>query len=534
MRIAIKNGTIVDGTGKPAYRGDLLIDGGLICQAGGTVSGKVDETVDATGLLVTPGFIDIHRHCDIQPLINPRFGEIEGRQGITTVVAGNCGLSNVPFTEQSGDDVLALVRPCLGPVTRRTTFSSYQAYIEALSKGGLSLEFGFLAGTGAIRSAVKGFSKEPFSEQELKRAVSFMHEAMDSGALGASMGIMYPPERYNCIDDYVALLRPVAEAGRIVSCHMRGESDSLVSSVAEAIETARRTGVRFNISHFKSNGKRNWRKKIFEAVSLIDQARTNGIIMTCDFYPYAGGSTTLQSLIPPDCFMENTEATCTFLASKKGVEHLRESITQQFPKWDNMVLGIGWDRVIISYIPVPEYASLAGMDFSRAAKMTGMDEAMLLATLFVKAHGDVGIVIMSMDPEDVAFVATLPYSSVISDSLYPTSGHPHPRLYGSFPAFLRTYVCEKHLLSLPEAVAKMTNMNAEKMGMSDRGTLEVGKRADVNAFALDAFHDLATYRDPCRLAEGLTLSLVGGEVVVRNDVWQESRKGSLVLAQNKA
>lgn len=523
MAYIIRGGLLYDGSGKPPIKKDILVkDAHIEAIENKVCVGGEYVAIDATGCVVTPGFIDIHRHCDIQPLLNERFGELESLQGITSVVAGNCGLAPVPYTEKSGNDVLNLITPCLGAITSESTFSSFRDYTQALEKGFLNLNFGFLVGTGAIKASVKGFSKVPFSPDEMELAKIRLIEGLQNGAFGASIGIMYPPECYSSEDEFLSLIAPVSDYNGIICCHMRGEGDSLISSVEEIIRICEKAGCRLNISHFKATGTRNWNNLIYEATEVIDQARRRGLDVTADFYPYDGGSTTLQSLIPPDCTKGSITETCDFLSSCEGKHEFRRSITKKYPLWDNMVESIGWDRVVISSVEHEEYKRLEGRNFVQAAALMDMDEAELACTLYSSQEGRVGITVMSMKPEDVDYVASLPYTSVISDALYGGGSCPHPRLYGSFPKFIRQYVFEKKLMSLETAIYKMTALPASKIRLTDRGLIKAGMFADINVFSTDKFKSEATYTTPNKKAEGLRYCLINGKIVVRNGVWIEN------------
>lgn len=526
MKVLIRNGSCIDGKGNPPRKQDVLIIDDRIASISDRICiSDADVDIDAAGQLVTPGFIDMHRHADSMPMLDKDFGKLENLQGITTVISGNCGMAPVPFTDMSGTDVLDLIQPCLGNVGEGGTFRSYDEYADALKASELSLNFGFLAGTGAIKSAVKGFGKSPFTENEMKQARYLLEQGLEAGAFGVSIGIMYPPECYSSTEEYVRLLEPLSSFNGLICCHMRGEGDSLVDSVAEIIDIAERSGCNLNISHFKSTGRRNWRKRIYEGAALIDAARARGIVdVSCDFYPYECGSSTIQSLIPPECMQSSIRETVRYLSSDEGIDKIRSLIMMKIPGWDNMVESIGWDRIIVGSVEAEDSMRAAGKSFASASSAAGIDEAALLCKLFAENDGHVGVILNSMDESDVDFVASLPYASVISDALYGSGRYPHPRLYGAFPRFINRFVSEKRMLSIEDAIYRVTGLPAHKLGLCDRGTLEEGMAADINIFSLDEFRDTATYEDPVSLAEGLRYSFINGEASVIDGIWQ-GRKG---------
>ncbi len=529
MDCIIRNGLVYTGKDEPPEKRDILIKGDLIIDTDAKLHASCVHTViDASDCVVTPGFVDIHRHCDDQPMLNDRFGELESLQGITTVIAGNCGLAPVPFTKTSGKDVLNLIEPCLGNIPMSLVYEYYHDYSTAVSSVPQHLNFGYLAGTGAIKASIKGFSNAPYTDAEMAKAVAVLQEGLDAGAFGASLGIMYPPECYSTREEFIRLIKPVSSVGGLVCCHIRGEGDSLVSSIDEIIDIAKTSGNRLNISHLKATGIRNWKKSIYQAVQKIEKARTEGQNISADFYPYEGGSTTIQSLIPPCCIKGSVADTIIFLNSSAGRSLFCSSITRQFSYWDNMVESIGWNRIRICSSAGNQYRDLQGLDFEEAADKMHTTPADLACDLYIAEEGKVGIIVMSMDPEDVNYVARLPYVSVISDSLYGGGTVPHPRLYGAFPKFLREYAIDKKLIPLETAIYKMTLLPAEKIGLKNRGEIKAGNYADINVFKLKDFRDNATYENPCQPASGLKYCFINGETVVQNGRYLDAASGKFL------
>jgi N-acyl-D-aspartate/D-glutamate deacylase len=473
-------------------------------------------TLDACGRAVTPGFIDIHRHCDAAAFCAPDFGEIELSQGITTTVVGNCGMAPVPCNPARRDEAYAYIEPVVGPIPGGLPFGDYPSYTRGLEKLGLPINLGFLAGAGAIKTAVKGFSKTPFTPGELAGAVNYIRQAMESGALGLSFGLMYQGECYSSPAELTALARTAAEYGGTLCTHIRGEGDSLVNSVREVIGVAGDAGIRLNISHFKATGIKNWGKGIYQAAECVEAARKRGQNVAADFYPYDGGATTVQSLLPPSLREDTAAETREKLAGPSGKEFLRREIYRDHPGWDNMAVGIGWDRVIVSSLALPEHGAYPGRSMESIAREEGYaDPADLLCDLLVSEGGRVGIIVLSMAQDDIDYVCRLPWTAVISDALY-GGGSPHPRLYGAFPRIIREYVRERTLLTMEQAVHKMTAMPAERVGISGRGTLRPGCFADVLIFDPQNFMDCADYLHPRRKAVGMDTVVVNGTIAWRN------------------
>lgn len=518
MRRLIRNGVVVDGTGADPVRADVLIEDGRIARVAPGMQDEAAEQIDAAGRIVAPGFVDMHRHCDIAPFHDPDFGVLELRQGITSTASGNCGIACVPASAAFAQEYAAFVAPIIGDVQPEGLFGSYADFAQALGRAQLPLNLGFLAGTGAIRVAVKGFSPSPYTPEQMSRAQTLVREAMEQGAFGVSLGFMYQPECYTTVDEQVRVIGPAAQAGGLLTTHVRGEGNSLVQSVQEVIDIADKAGIRLHISHLKATGIKNWRGTIFRAMEAIERARAHGQPVTADFYPYAGGSTTIFSLIPPGVMQENNEKTLVYLATPEGKAALRAQIAVEDPNWDNMALSIGWDRIVIAGTTLAEHASYSGCTVAQLAERLGYEQASdFVCDLVVSEAGKVGIIVLSMDERDVDDVARLPYTAVISDALYGSSANPHPRLYGAFAHLLRSFVRERGVLTLPQAIHKMTGMPASCLGLADRGTLRAGQAADVVIFDPAAVCDHATYADSRQLSTGIARVMIGGRDAVVDD-----------------
>jgi N-acyl-D-aspartate/D-glutamate deacylase len=283
--------------------------------------------------------------------------------------------------------------------------------------------------------------------------------------------------------------------------------------VEEVIEVAQNAQIPLNISHFKAVGIKNWRSAIFRAIDKIETARAKGQDVTADFYPYDGGSTTLLSLVPPSLLESTISGLVTKLSRKDGVETLRREINKEHENWDNMALSIGWDRVIISSPFLKKNEGCRGKNMTLIAKERGLkDEAELLADLIASEEGRTGIIVLSMAEEDIETVASLPWTCLISDSLYSGGAGPHPRLNGSFPKFLRVFVREKKLISMETAIAKMTRMPAQRVGLLPRGILKEASPADILIFNIEKFTDYADYANPLLHASGMEIVIINGKI----------------------
>lgn len=541
MEILINNGLIYDGSGSPPFYGNIRITDEMITAveayrgdeqeiAGSAASDPAVRVVDASGKMVTPGFIDIHRHCDLMPFTNPEFGRIELAQGITTTFVGNCGLTPVPTVPRWRKELYDYLEPVTGRMPEGLEFEDFKSYAQALEAAELPINMGFMAGSDSIKVAVKGFGNRPYTAAELDQARARVREALDQGAFGLSLGIMYQPECYSSRDELVAVVRAAAVPGAVLCTHIRGEGDSLADSVAEVIGIAAEAGIPLNISHFKATGLRNWNRNIYQAMELIEAARAAGQDVTADFYPYDGGATTLQSLLPPTVMKESMAELLANLAAPEGRQTLREELGKVHEGWDNMAESIGWERILISSVAAPDHAHMPGRTIQELADEGGYEDAPdLIADLLVKEEGKVGIIVLSMSQADVDTVARLPYTMLISDALYGgDSRHAHPRLLGSTARFLRDYVRERQVMPMAEAIKKMTGMPAARMGLADRGLIKAGCRADILVFDPEKFRDHAGYTGTNDLCTGMDAVLLGGTEVFRDGVVVDRTAGRLL------
>ena len=526
--ILIQNGLIVDGTGREPFKGNVLLSGDRIAKVGNTEQ-NAECIIDAAGKIVCPGFIDIHRHCDAKLLQGTEFAKGMLAQGITTTVTGNCGMSLAPSPAEP-EEMYDFMEAVLGSGCAALGIRTSQQYRQALQNRPLPVNTAFMAGTGSIKITVRGFSNAPWTEKELAEASALVEEALAEGAVGISAGIMYLPECYSTAKDFGEILKPLGKAGKPLCVHIRGEGDSLVPSVQEVLEIGKIAGCPVEISHFKCCGVKNWRKGIHQAIACIDEARAAGQDVTCDFYPYEGGSTALTTMLPPSFVAGDMTAALSRLGTPEGVEEFRKSVSILYPDWDNYAITLGWERILISGVSNKENEPFLGLSVADAAKKFGFsDGAACAAYLMHSDAGKTAIINLSMCQDDIDTVARLPYSVVISDSIYADTNTPHPRMYGAFPKILREYVRERKVLSLQEAVAKMTSRPAARMGLKNRGILSANAYADLLIFDPARFRDNATFADPTQFATGLDQVFLNGKLVLQNGCCLEMDAGSPIL-----
>lgn len=531
----IRNGLIFDGKGGLPFKADIRTKDKKIVAIGDKLIPDADDIIiDANNKAVTPGFIDIHRHCDNKPFTDMSFGDAMLAQGITTTVVGNCGISPVPcnMDSQTRKEAYDFDEPVLGmPIPN---ISTYKEYMQALSDIDLPINMAAMIGTGNVKIAVKGFSNKPFSTAEMENARKYIDEALDQGAPGISVGIMYLPECYNTTEDYIGMLADVNKYDGIVTAHIRGEGDSMVDSVKEMIRIGKETGCRVEISHFKSCGMKNWHKGIYSAIAAINEARSQGQEVGVDLYPYDGGSTALTTMLPPAFVKGDMTSALKKLGTKDGVNEFREMASKEYEDWDNFCLTLGWDRILISGVVNEKNRKFIGLNVKEAAEKFGFDDDYALAAyLMHDENGRTAIINMSMCQDDIDEIVRLPYSIFISDSIYAEKSMPHPRMYGAFPKVIREYVNERHLLPLETAISKMTYMPAERMRLAGKGALAVGNDADINVFDPMEFKDHATYAEPTKLSTGLSYCIVNGKIAYHDGKKSLSNYGEAIRVMRK-
>ena len=511
MATLFKNATVLDGTGtRPAFKSDILVDGGLIkvIRPGLEVDGAT--VIDVAGRYICPAFIDAHRHLDAEVLRNPGFGTIEKAQGIATAFGGLCGMS-LPYADRAWADYIS---PCLGQIPDSMLGMDFRSFYKKLESKELPLDLGFFLGMGSVTSAIQGMAGVRWDDQALAKAQAMIMEALDAGAFGISMGVMYEPERFNSKEDYIRILSVARHGRRPLVVHLRSEGDGLVEAIEEACSIADALSLPLVISHFKVFGRQNWNRTIHSAIARVEQWRSRGLEVSVDFYPYDAGSTTMLTLIPPCVQKDSLEATINYLSSHEGRMAFKEAIVRMdHGAWDNMVASIGWDRVILSSGRSSLAASYIGMDFQSIADSVAEDPCDIFIDILEAEEGQAAVIVRSMAAEDVDAVASLGYSALISDSLYGGGSHPHPRLCGSFAHFLSDFVFKRHVLSLEEAVWKMTGLVSSRYGLGDRGVLEKGKKADLVIFDRDSIEDRTSYGEPTALPAGINLLCGEGKLL---------------------
>lgn len=521
--LIVRNGRVVDGTGNPWYYADLAVRGDRIAAIGKLPSAAGRQEIDAKGLVVAPGFIDMHSHSD-HLLLEDGDAQSKIRQGVTTDILGE-GDSVAPYQGKRLPRSEAAAGPALG-------WNRLSGYFEAIERGGVSPNVATYVGLNNVWQCVMGQSFERPTAEQLDAMKSLVDEAMQDGALGLSSQVMMPPGSLATTGEIAELCKVVARYGGIYSTHIRNEGLGVFDSVKEAIEIGERAGVPVDVIHIKIADQKNW-GRMSEVVELIESARRRGVDVQANVYPYTRGNNNLSSIIPPWAHEGGTQQMLARLKNPADREKMKCDIREGIDGWYNHYTAVGgdWSRMLVS--ADNRFKGLT-MDRVMALRTQNKKDADLLDELFdllIEEGGSVGTVYAHHTEEDMNLALMQPWCSIGSDgSAYAIEGklrrgNPHPRNFGTFPRVLGVYVRERGLLRLEDAVRKMTSLNAAKAGLRDRGLLRPGQFADITLFDPDKVIDHSTYEEPFQYNDGIEYVIVNGQLVLDHDRHTGARPG---------
>lgn len=496
--LIITRGKIMDGTGNSWFYGDIGIREGKIIAVGNLKNAQAKRTIDATGLVVAPGFIDVHAHIEGNELSNPTANNFVF-DGVTTVVTGNCGGSNLEIKN----------------------------YFKRLDSIGMSINVATLVGHNTIRRAAMGDARRDPTADELKIMEQLVTDAMDAGAVGFSTGLIYVPGTYAQTSEIVVLARAAAARGGVYASHIRDEGDRVTDAVSEAIRVGREAGIPVEISHFKVTYRNNWGRSS-ETLALVEQARQQGLDVNIDQYPYVASSTTLDTTLPTWAFAGGRDSLKTRLANPT----LRARIKKE------MLADLKRKKLKdYSFAQVARYApdttlngkNIAQINHLRGRRHKPAEEAETILEM-IAATNRTQMVYFSMDEQDLVRILQYPHNMIASDAGIATfgSGMPHPRAYGTNARVLGRYVREQKVLRLEEAIRRMTSLPAQKFNLQNRGLLLAGFAADVVVFDPATVTDAAAYDAPHAYSKGFRYVIVNGQVVVNDSQHTGIRSGKVV------
>jgi len=520
--LVIRGADLIDGTGAPARRADLAVSGDRIAEIGRIAPSLGHRVIEAAGLTLSPGFVDIHSHSDYHLLLQPT-ADSAVRQGVTLEIGGNCGYAAAPIWGPWLEERAAMYRDLYGLDHAWQGVADYFARLEAT---GISENFGLLIGHNTLRGSAMGGANRPPSSQELEAMMEGARQGMAEGALGLSTGLVYAPACFSKPEELAMIAAAVREAGGILTCHMRSEGDGLLEAIDEIIGVAEQAKIPLQISHLKTSGERNW-PKLHEALQRIEEARARGLDVSCDRYPYIASNTGLQAVLPDWALEGGQRERTERLRNPAARVRIMQELTTHYPP-------DYWSRLMISEVTRGENRCYEGLRVSEAAARAATSSIDFALDLLISEQMQVDAIFFTMCEENLDTILQMPYAMIGSDSGCrghegPLShGRPHPRTFGTFPRVLGHFVRERRLLDLPTAIRKMTWDPCRKLGLLDRGHLQPGCVADLVLFDSATVSDRATYEAPLQYPTGIHHVFVNGVPVVEAGEHTGARPGHIV------
>jgi dihydroorotase/N-acyl-D-amino-acid deacylase len=514
--LVIRNGHIIDGTGSPWYAADIAIRDGKIAAIGALGGAASKHTIDARGMTVAPGFIDMLGQSEMTILVNPRLPS-KIFQGITTEITGEGG-SIAPLNDAIKlADAVSYKHYQITP-----DWTTYRGYFARLEKQGMGINLASYVGATQVRRMVLGDADRAPNAAELERMKELVREAMRDGAVGVSTSLQYAPAPYATTDELIALAAESAKMGGIYATHMRSEGDAIIPALDEVARIAREAHTPAEIWHLKAAGKANW-GRMPEIVAYIEKARQSGLDITADTYAYPAWFNSFSAFIPPWAHDGGDAKLIERLKDPATRARIRKDMEAPSSKWDNEWQEIpGPEAILVSVVHNPKLLPLQGKTVAEVAKLWKKDALDTIFDLLIEDDAFTSVAVFGMSEPDVALALTQPWVSICNDSQGTAPDgllgkeHPHPRAYGTFPRILRKYVREEGKLRLEDAIRKFSALPAQKMRLADRGVLKEGMWADVVVFDPATIRDRATFEDPNQLSEGMQFVLVNGVPVIEN------------------
>lgn len=523
--LLIKGGQVFDGSGAASAELDVAIHNERIVQMGRNLDVSAQRTIDARGLVVCPGFIDIKTHSDFTLPINPK-AESKVRQGVTTEIIGHCGFSVAPCLPGK----VKLLADYLNPSAPWLPFRemAFKEYLDTFPR--TSVNAGMLVGHNTLRLMAMGMEQRAPNDHEMNHMKQMLTEGLEAGALGMSSGLFTSPGSYAQMDELQSLAQILESHGASYFTHLRDESAGVLQALEEAIEIGRTSKIHVQVVHFKCSGIDNW-GKTHQAIEMMDKARLEGVAIDCDAYPYTAGSNPLKNILPQWVQAGGVQSMLERLKTQECRDKIRLDIEKDgLNNWGRIE---SWDAVRISITPhLPEFA---GKTIAQLAQEKGTDPINALCDFLIDDQGATRVLITSISESDIVNLIASEKVLVgsdgncVADYGVVSQGMPHPRFYGTFPRVLGRYVHRQQVTSLAHAIHKMTGASARALGFKDRGLLREGLFADVTLFEPDVFLDLSSYEEPHRYPQGnKTTVIVNGVVVVENSTHTGALPGKVL------
>lgn len=519
------NAKIIDGTGSPWYKGDIGLKDGKI-SAIGNLSGKcaAGTVVDVSGSIIAPGFIDIHCHSDFA-LLEDGLCDSKIFQGVTTQILGHCGISASPVSSEYLHILDSYTGNTKAGVAVPWSWTTFGQWLDFLSEKALPTNVMSCVGQGTLRIAVMGFEKRRASEEELSKMQMLLEESLESGAVGLSTGLIYPPGLYTDENELAVLSAVLPKYNVPYFSHIRNESSHLVDAVNEILRLGERNSMAVHVSHHKAAGKKNW-GTVEETLKMMEEARSRGIDVTADQYPYTAACSTLRAILPPWVH----EGGLSVILERLQDPSIRNQIIQEIKnedKWENMYSNCGPEGILLIYTPfTPEMQQLSLVEAASKMKLDPIDAAL---ELIVRNNGCDGAVYSLMCEDDVERVMKHPLVMIGSDSIPAGAGMScHPRTNGTFPRVLGRYARDKRIMSIEEAVRKMTGLPAARLGLQTKGIIRENMDADIVVFREDEIQDRADYQNPFEESVGISHVVINGDFALKNGQLTGSRPGKVL------
>jgi N-acyl-D-amino-acid deacylase len=535
--LLIVNGHILDGSGSPWFEGSVALNDGKIADIGRLKNATARRVIDARGLVVAPGFIDLHSHSDFTLLVDGK-AQSKIRQGVTTEIIGEAASAG-PILGPAVPDFDNGTAPLTQKDGLKRDWTTLGEYFARAERQGISVNIASYVGSGQVRLDVMGNVNRAPTAAELEKMEALVDQSMGEGAVGVASGLIYAPNMFAKTDELIEISKVAARYGGLYTSHIRGEGSNSVEALNEAIEIAEKAGLPGHILHFKMNGEANW-GRMGELIKLIQSARDRGVDITADQYPYVAGMTSLQQCLPPK-YLEGTSGDVVArLGDPKARAEIRSAIDGGLPGWDNNEVKDcgGWHGVLLASCSRPENKKYEGKRMDEVARMMDKAPVDALCDLLIAEHATPMAIYFSMSEADVELALKQPWVGIGSDgaAVNPSMtfmGRPHPRFYGTFPRVLGVYVREKGVLTLPDAVRKMTSLPAQIMGLQDRGLLRPGMAADLTIFDPETIRDRATFEDPSQYPAGIPYVIVNGVVVIDQGQHTGAKPGRVLYGRGR-
>ncbi|MFX0074785.1 MAG: amidohydrolase family protein [Candidatus Hermodarchaeota archaeon] len=532
--ILIKNGKIISGTGNPWYSGEIGIQDGRIVRINSKIDQEAKKVIDANGLVICPGFIDIHSHTDwILPV--SRTQESTLYQGVTTVVVGMCGDGMAPIPEGREEDFKKLMSgtiPALAQID--FPYHTYGEYLDYNESKRNSANLIFFIGYGNLRWAGgQAGENRSATPEELKKMKFYLREAMESGAFGMSTGLIYAPQMFATTEEIIELAKVVAKYNGLYFSHIRNESSAILDAINEVIRIVEMSScVGGHIAHHKISGESNWGMSK-ETLKLIEEANKRGISISFDQYPYNRGFSDLKTALPPWAREGTNEDILERIKKLEIQEQIKKDIKIGIEGWESWIQNNGFHNIFISIVNNENWSDAVGKSITEITKMKNIsDELTTFFRILIENELAVDITIRSMAEDDIRRIMKNKYQMVGTDGAgIPaafSAGAYHPRFFGTYPRILGKYVREEKLITLEQAIRKMTSYPAQRLGLKDRGVIVEGNWADLVIIDADKVRDTATFEDPYQLPEGIPHVIVNGVIVIENGKKNKKAPGKVI------